>query len=909
MPRKPGTRLEQEIVDDSIQTQESELPTCIIGPLYHVVEDEEVDGELDIFDNQPQEFEWPGRMLGTVIDLQGVDGGMVDTEDTDRSIEFKPRFRLTSSGSETYSFAINVDQDGFYIPDVSGQVSSFRRGSTEGTLLGVGGEQFIYNPSGGFGYVNSGDLFEFDGEGQTVLSSGSTRVFIEGDVTPDVLPDESISGVEKVDDMICQPDAPGRMRVSGISGTPFSETEEGDLVYLFRPISGLIKVEGSLSNGGQSVEISSPPSVEIPDLDSVGLRIVNNISDESHTRGLASDLVSSYDEESGVLTLSLSEDVGTDGDDVDVTIMEQHIGHVEMVDPTDQNIVVVSDVEFSDSDSFVYTVDDEHLTEFDFFPEISLEVSFRELRSDLSGELLSGQTREQILTSAEHDSLHYRDGIAFAANLTSLAQPEDALVYFIPVDLWPDEKSGLSEDIDILAGYQHALEEASTVDVIYNLVLSHRSPALRSAFESHISTMSTEDENAWRRGFWFDPVPKGDFESTTGVIAPGYEPGFQQMGESGNKVIKDDSIDFLTEAEVEEGTRVVVESPSLFSGEYRALGSTTDGALILDGENWPEEYYSTFPSLEISTSSPGEFIVTMPGGSPPGSGFEGSVHEGDYLRFEANGNDYSMVVTEVSGGSFYLSGPTDLDLTSELVEDAELIRTFSSVDYYIRPLSKEEKVDRLVDEKTLTDRRFTLTLDYSPTIEVGTDSNGNPVLEELSPALTLAAIAAKRSGSAPNEEITNLFLGGGIEDVPYAYKYFQNSQLRRLSDAGFTLLTKESRDAEPTIRDKITSDTENVTVQEEMVTANSDWQSKTLIKTYQRPPGTRFNNMSNRLMGVRTMQIDAILRSWVNNGFLNNYDIINVGQNEDNPRQTDIEYIAYLPVAEKEIRIVKQITV
>ncbi|NIR94752.1 MAG: hypothetical protein GWO08_14090, partial [Gammaproteobacteria bacterium] len=502
----------------------------------------------------------------------------------------------------------------------------------------------------------------------------------------------------------------------------------------------------------------------------------------------------------------------------------------------------------------------------------------------------AASTTSEFLTATGHDAVDYRDGIGFAVQVTTLAQPNQRDVQFVPVDVEPAGTTGLPDNFDLTTGYQDALEAAEALDV-YNIVPLDRSSAIDSAVQSHVTTMSTEIENAWRRGYFVEPVPLGSTESESGEIAPGrVTGGVAGAATDGNAVIRDSNVNFVTGAGVVEGTQVVVTFPDEFAGTHTALGTTTDNDLILDLEGtdtvWDltKEFTVAAEPVALNTTATDTHVLSAGDGTIDADTFV-HVEAGDYLEVTESSTIYRLKVLSVNAAGDQITAtdevPGTLDFGTGNTNNAtnvSVIRTWGPsnlppVEYHIDPLTKSQQVTEISNNQTLSDRRFTVTLDYAPTIEInGTDT-------VLDPSLVLAAIAAKRSGLRAFDETTNLTLGGGIESATYAFAYFKKSQLNTLSNAGLTLIKQKTATSEPYIRDHITSDTTSLVVQEELVTANGDWMSKTLSNTYVAGPGQQLPILTRRLIGIRTIQIDAILRSWVDEGRLIDYTIEDVSQN------------------------------
>jgi len=893
MPNEPGVRVRQEEIGQVIQPAEAELPTCIVGRLYHVVNNGLVEGStFDPLEEDDQAFLWPEKKIGTVVDLAGTRNGLIDSQRRDLA-DFVPSFNLVVDGD--YRFPINdkdvvgLNQDGFLIKPSA--KDHLHRTSVNAFVVQVDGQPIVYNPDGGLSEVRPGDRFKIGQDRFTVVSSTDSKMVVSEDVSGSSSNLVRYESSDTVDLSITPSTIDGRVIIE-ISGESFMSADVEDLVVVGVPMGGLTSMTGTL-NGTMVSGLNFGTAVSFEEVQDNVVRVVNG-SEVYFSK------VVELDSLSGVVMLD--DPVGQDGN-VSVTFMRSQIGYVESYSPYE--IVAVVPESFSDSLGFVELSSDR--ISFNVYPEFEVEASYRALRKDLVNESFSASSLSELLESVGHTSVDYNDGLLFAVNLAINAQPTEANVYFIPVDDEPDGHSGLSENRSIEEGYQLALEAAESIDV-YNIVTLDRSPAIYSALESHVLSMSTEEEGAWRRGFMYEPVPSGRFESTSGEVSPGRVVGGIGGNDSGNKVIRDKNIDFVTEAGVKEGTKVVITFPEQLAGEYQALGTTTDNDLILDGIDFDIYREFNVPVMDVET------IGGLHQFSGAATGQFSHVEPGDYVEAEIDNNVFRMKVTLVSGDGTMLEAqdevPTEVSFPSgTTASNVSIIRSWDTVRYHISPLSKEEQVEELINRKSVANRRFTVTLDYSPTMVVGSDESGNPVRKELNPSLSLCGIAAKRSGLRAFDEVSNLFVGGGVEGVSYGYAYFKRSQMRRLSDAGFTLLTQKSRDAQPYIRDMITSDTSSIVTQEEIVTAGADWQSKSLTRSFQSPPGQRFQIIDDWLMGLRAIQADAILKSWVGEGRLTDYELVSVGRNDLNKRQTDIVYIGYFPVAEKEIEFTIQITV
>ncbi len=140
--------------------------------------------------------------------------------------------------------------------------------------------------------------------------------------------------------------------------------------------------------------------------------------------------------------------------------------------------------------------------------------------------------------------------------------------------------------------------------------------------------------------------------------------------------------------------------------------------------------------------------------------------------------------------------------------------------------------------------------------------------------------------------------------MKHGYNTLKRSQIRELAQSGIVFLSQQDRDAQPFIVDMITTATGSsagLVSQEEMITANADWMGRTLKSTFVAPPGAQLPNITPRLLGVRAIQIDALLRRWVQEGRLVGYTIRKVEQSTTNKRRTVICLTLVMVIAEKEI--------
>lgn len=922
MPNKPGVRVVFQNVDTTQTVQEAELPTVILGPLYEVFEKEASSTGFDPLGSATQTYTWPSKRVGTVVDLDGTRNGFIDSQ-RKVNADMPPSVYLVDGTVETLvddEDISAISQTGFSL-DRDGTRTGLARLTFSGWVLDIDGSELIYKPDGGLSVIKIGDRVAASGDNVDADTVSETQI-----TSSDSLSSSLSSGTKVEEDegslhtLAIAPSATSGRIVATVGTTDFvtevPTIAVGNPVVTGIPMTGLTGLTGAVDAVTTTITgIAFGVSATTADLLDHQVRVVNNTGGQTYFRKVVS-----VDTVAGSIVLDGS--VGSAADVVsDLTIFRGQVGYIESINATNTELTIVVPETFSDTKTFV----DIYPTSQSItaYPNFGVKVSYRALRADIADTASSVSSISDFLSEIGHDSADYRDGLGFAMQVGLSAQPENNAMYYVPVDVEPDGSTGLPENRNLTLGYTNALEVIESLDV-YNVVLLDRSAAIDSALKSHVDAMSTEGENAYRRGFFVQDVPSGSTDSVTGEILTGQAAGgvVPAASTNGNKVIRDASVNFVTGAGVVAGTIVVITAPAELAGSYTALGTTTDSDLILDGDSWVKilddlsgydvkEFTAT--PVDVNTPSANTHTITA------ATAIYQHVEADDYVEVTEGGTTYRLKVISVNGAFTEITCtdevPGSLDFgtgNSGNGTNSSVIRSFKSpaVEYHISPLTRSQKVSKLVSDKSLAGERYTVTLDYAPTMVVGTDGSGADVRAELDPSLTLVAIAAKRSGLPSYQDVTELILGGGIEGVTYAYNAFKKSQLKTLSDAGFCLVEQESASAQPYIRDMITSDTSSGLVsQEEMVVANADWIGKTLSATLGKPIGSKRQNITPKLLGIRTAQLDALLASWRKAERIIDYSILKVEQNAINKRQVDIEVLLILPVAEKEIRVIIQRTV
>lgn len=887
---EPGVRVIQEVAEGALSSADSDLPTCIIGPLYSILTQESA-GSFDPLSGSAQDYEWPNAPAGSLVDISGTMNGIVDSTEV---MAFYLKDAVTDAVTEITTVS-SIDASGFTIAAGSAEV----RDTVSCAILDVDGVQYLYSPTGDFSTVEATDVFSDNSDQFVVLSRSPTKIFVapatgtfEGpaDLTADTATVLPVGG-DQID--AAASSVSGRTRLTYSTGGPWA-VAEGDVVVGGVAMTGLTSLSGALHNPQTIIDgLTFGVDVVTADIVDRRVRIINSTAGTT-----VFTTVVSVDSDAG--TLTVADDAGDENDVVSITIYRSQVGYVDSVAGDDSYIDVVFPTVVADTDTFAVVVEQSDFSSIDFYPQMEVLVDFKVHRTDLAGSFYSASSVSELseITGFTPD---YRDGLSFTVAQATLAQDNAAPVYFIPVDMYQDVEDptgGLSDQEELL-GYTAALEVAESIDV-YNIVAMSNLSSVQSAVVQHVNTMSDPAEKKERRGFLVFDVALGETESSTGVIYPGKTAnGLAPSGVGGNKSLYDASISFVTEEDIETGDRVVVSG----FGTFTSLVTTTDSQLDLSGDNWTVTKEALTATMSVTTTAD---IHAFTGAS---SGKYLLADVDDYIEATISGTTYRMRIVSVLANGTGFSAVDEvagaLSFAAATASSVTLIRSIKNVSWHANPLSKSNQVSATLARKTANSRRLTAMINQVPTVEIN-----STLSVDLTPELTASMVAAKRSGNDANQEVTNLYLGGGVTSVSYAHGYFNRNQLNSLAGGGFTLIAQEQSNSPPYIRDMITSSTSGQTVfTEELVTAIADKISKDLRATFVSRPGQALNKIDTRTIGIRHMQADAFFRSKLNQGYLNDYTINSIAQNSVNRRQLDIDVTLVIPVAEKEIEFTLNLTV
>lgn len=121
-----------------------------------------------------------------------------------------------------------------------------------------------------------------------------------------------------------------------------------------------------------------------------------------------------------------------------------------------------------------------------------------------------------------------------------------------------------------------------------------------------------------------------------------------------------------------------------------------------------------------------------------------------------------------------------------------------------------------------------------------------------------AALAGLASGVVPQQGLTNIEVAG-FDDYTRSYKYFNETQLNRMAEAGVWIVT-EDRDGTPHTRHAVTTDNLDLNRREEMIRRNVDSMSYLFLRRL-RPYIGRTNATPDMLVVLRnalTVVIDSL---------------------------------------------------
>jgi hypothetical protein len=125
-----------------------------------------------------------------------------------------------------------------------------------------------------------------------------------------------------------------------------------------------------------------------------------------------------------------------------------------------------------------------------------------------------------------------------------------------------------------------------------------------------------------------------------------------------------------------------------------------------------------------------------------------------------------------------------------------------------------------------------------------------------------AALAGLVSGVVPHQPLTNVEVAG-FDDFTRSYKYFNETQLNRMAEAGVWIVT-EDRDGTPFSRHALTTDNLDLNRREEMIRRNVDSMSYLFLRRLR--PFIGRTNVQPGMVRRLKFEVEAIINFLSNNG-------------------------------------------
>ena len=267
------------------------------------------------------------------------------------------------------------------------------------------------------------------------------------------------------------------------------------------------------------------------------------------------------------------------------------------------------------------------------------------------------------------------------------------------------------------------------------------------------------------------------------------------------------------------------------------------------------------------------------------AGVAGTAIDGPVLAVleddpDATGTQYTLLRVPTGGGYF---------LTNS-VRPGDIVRYKYTVDGFGETKYEEFVVDEVLSEDSL--RLYSgadAAVSVAQRVEIYHNNNRNEVADDVAtragafgnrrvvavwpdvvgeggvfqPGYYLAAaIAGLASGVVPQQGLTNVQVAG-FDDYSRSYKYFNETQLNRLAEAGVWVVT-EDRNGTPFTRHALTTDVTDLNRREEMIRRNVDSISYLLLRRLR--PYIGRTNATPAIVDQLRLQLTAALKFLVVNG-------------------------------------------
>jgi hypothetical protein len=256
------------------------------------------------------------------------------------------------------------------------------------------------------------------------------------------------------------------------------------------------------------------------------------------------------------------------------------------------------------------------------------------------------------------------------------------------------------------------------------------------------------------------------------------------------------------------------------------------------------------------------------------------------LRDDPNATGQQFTLLQVPRGTTFASG---YFITND-VRPGDIVRYNFSIDQFGEEQYEEYVVDQVLSENSLL---LYTSADAPVTVpqrfEIWHNRNRNEIAEDLAqqagslsnrricavwpdqvgeagiaqPGYYLAsALAGLVSGVVPHQPLTNVEVAG-FDDFTRSYKYFNETQLNRMAEAGVWIVT-EDRDGTPHTRHALTTDNLDLNRREEMIRRNVDSMSYLFLRRL-RPFIGRTNVQPGMLRRLK-FEVETIMNFLSNNG-------------------------------------------
>lgn len=155
-----------------------------------------------------------------------------------------------------------------------------------------------------------------------------------------------------------------------------------------------------------------------------------------------------------------------------------------------------------------------------------------------------------------------------------------------------------------------------------------------------------------------------------------------------------------------------------------------------------------------------------------------------------------------------------------------------------------------------------------------------------------AGWAGRVGSESPGQGFTNMAVSG-FNDLSYSNGYFSESQLDTIAGGGTFIMIQESEGGAVTCRHQLATDVTTVQKRELSITKSVDYVAKTFRNAMTGKIG-KFN-ITQSLMDSLSVQIQGLLRTFVDGGILTSGQLSSISQNSDNPDTLDITVILGVP--------------